>query len=201
MNPPASRPALRILLVDDHPLLRKGLAELLSQEFPGSEIVQAASLEAAAVQLESTWSLMILDQNLPDGRGVEFLERLESKPVTLMLSMYDDGAMARMARSAGAVGYASKGDSPERLLEAVRAVLDGKKSFPAGTEKTEEAKLSEREREVLTELLKGKTPTEISKDFGVRQTTVQSYKARIFAKLGVGSMAELVKQAMRRGMD
>lgn len=201
MNTPVSRPALRILLVDDHPLLRKGLAELLAQEFPGCEIVQAATLEAAAQQLESVWSLMILDQNLPDGRGVEFLERLERKPVTLMLSMYEDGAMARLAKAAGAVGYASKGDSPERLLEAVRAVLDGKKSFPAGIEKTVEAKLSEREREVLTELLKGRTPTEISKDFGVRQTTIQSYKARIFAKLGVNSMTELVKQALRRGMD
>lgn len=201
MNTPVSRPTLRILLVDDHPLLRKGLAELLLQEFPGCEIVQAASLGAATAQLESRWSLMILDQNLPDGRGVEFLGGLEPKPVTLMLSMYDDGAMARMAKAAGAAGYVSKGDSPERLLEAVHTVLDGKKSFPPGIEKTEEAKLSEREREVLTELLKGRTPTEISKGFGVRQTTIQSYKSRIFAKLGVSSMAELVRQAMRRGMD
>lgn len=190
--------SVRILHIDDHPLLRKGFQQALSLEYPGSVLGQAASLEEARVQLMQDWDLVILDQNLPDGRGVEFLAGLVTKPRTLVLSMYEDGALARLAKEAGAKGYASKADSPEKLLEAIATVLAGKESFPVS--QTREAKLSDREEEVLGQLLKGKTPTEIAKEFGVRQTTIQSYKTRLFSKLGVDTMADLVRQAVSRGI-
>lgn len=190
--------SVRILHIDDHPLLRKGFQQALSLEYPGCVLGQAASLEEARVQLMQDWDLVILDQNLPDGRGVEFLAGLVTKPRTLVLSMYEDGALARLAKEAGAKGYASKADSPEKLLEAIATVLAGKESFPVS--QTREAKLSDREEEVLGQLLKGKTPTEIAKEFGVRQTTIQSYKTRLFSKLGVDTMADLVRQAVSRGI-
>lgn len=190
--------SVRILHIDDHPLLRKGFQQALSLEYPGCVLGQAASLEEARVQLMQDWDLVILDQNLPDGRGVEFLAGLVTKPRTLVLSMYEDGALARLAKEAGAKGYASKAESPEKLLEAIAAVLAGKESFPVS--QTREAKLSDREEEVLGQLLKGKTPTEIAKEFGVRQTTIQSYKTRLFSKLGVDTMADLVRQAVSRGI-
>lgn len=190
--------SVRILHIDDHPLLRKGFQQALSLEYPGCVLGQAASLEEARVQLMQDWDLVILDQNLPDGRGVEFLAGLVTKPRTLVLSMYEDGALARLAKEAGAKGYASKADSPEKLLEAIATVLAGKESFPVPQNR--EAKLSDREEEVLGQLLKGKTPTEIAKEFGVRQTTIQSYKTRLFSKLGVDTMADLVRQAVSRGI-
>ncbi len=190
--------SVRILHIDDHPLLRKGFQEALAVEFPGALLSQAASLEEARVQLLKDWDLVILDQNLPDGRGVEFLTGLVTKPSTLVLSMYEDGALARLAKEAGAKGYASKGEHPEKLFEAIRAVLAGNESFP--TPQTKETKLSDREQKVLGQLLKGKTPTEIAKEFGVRQTTIQSYKTRLFSKLGVDTMADLVRQAVSRGI-
>lgn len=190
--------SVRILHIDDHPLLRKGFQQALSLEYPGCVLGQAASLEEARVQLMQDWDLVILDQNLPDGRGVEFLAGLVTKPRTLVLSMYEDGALARRAKEAGAKGYASKADDPAKLFEAIGNVLAGKESFP--TSQVQEAKLSDREEEVLGQLLKGKTPTEIAKDFGVRQTTIQSYKSRLFAKLGVDTMADLVRQAVSRGI-
>lgn len=189
---------VRILHVDDHPLLRKGFQQALELEFPGCHLGQAGTLEEAKAQLLQAWDLVILDQNLPDGRGVEFLAGLVEKPRVLVLSMYEDGALARLAKEAGAKGYASKAEDPEVLLEAIRAVLAGRESFPAS--ESTEAKLSEREQEVLDQLLKGRTPTEIAKEFGVRQTTIQSYKTRLFSKLGVDTMADLVRQAVSRGI-
>jgi DNA-binding NarL/FixJ family response regulator len=200
MNSVSSRIPLKFLLVDDHPMMRRGLCEMLKSEFPACEIAQAANLAQAREQLENRWNLVILDQNLPDGHGIEFLKGLEFKPTVLVLSMYDDETLARLARDAGAMGYASKAKDPGLLLEAIHAVLKGRRSFPPMLEQGAPPRLSPKEKEVLDQLLKGRTPTEIAKEFGVRQTTVQSYKSRLYAKLKVNSMAELVRLSLQRGL-
>lgn len=145
------------------------------------------------------WDLILLDHQLPDGKGVDFLpEYVRSGPVVVLTS-FGNGELAALARNRGAKGYASKGDDPAQILSVVRGVLAGFEAFPI-LETDPPPSISPQERRILDGLLGNKSFVEIAKDLSVTPTTVQSYKQRLFAKFGVESVIELVRKVVARGL-
>lgn len=181
------------LIVEDHPLTRSGTRGLLEHSFPGCLCQEASTLSDARPLLERRrWSMVVLDLRLPDGTGLELLPSC-SCPV-FVLTMHEEQTAREKVLAAGATGFASKSDSPGRIVHAIRSILT---SHPADSSVGHDTdwNLSARENETLRHLLAGKAQTEIAQIMGVSATTVQSYKNRIFAKLRVDSFAELVKVA------
>lgn len=176
-----------VLIVDDHPLTRAGTRELLLGAWPGCQIGEARDLGEARRRLaERVWDLVLLDLSLPDGSGLELLPGCHF-PV-LVLTMHGDPGCLEAVRSAGAA-IASKADSPESILKAIRALLP----HPSAKRPS----LSTRERQVLEHLLAGHPLSDLAQRLEVSPTSVQSYKTRLFAKLGVDSLPELVRTASR----
>lgn len=181
------------LIVEDHPLTRSGTRGLLEHAFPGCLCQEASTLADAHHQIEKKrWSLVLLDLRLPDGAGLALLPSC-SCPV-LVLTMQDEQTAREKVLVAGATGFATKGDSPGRIIQAIQSILTSHQSVssvPPGADWN----LSTREDETLRHLLAGRHQTEIAQIMGVSTTTVQSYKNRLFVKLRVDSIAELVKVA------
>ncbi len=200
---PSASSSFRALLVDDHPVTRAGTRKLLEQAHPRCGCGEASSLTETREQLgRERWDLMILDQNLPDGNGIEFLQSLPHRPPTLILTMFNEPGLKRSAIRSGAKGFATKSSSPERILAAIAAILEGKTSFAEGTpaDTRKPTNLSAQEESVLAGILEGRRLTEIARDLGITPTTVQTYKNRLFAKFEVTTNAELVKAAIGRGL-
>ncbi len=205
----------RLLLVDDHPLLRKGLALTLDAE-PDFEVVgQAADAEEAldaAPRLRP--DVVLVDLSLPGMGGLELVKHLAAvmpEAKTLVVSRHDESLYADRAIRAGARGYVSKLEAGEKIVEAVRAVLRG------GLYLSDEVKdrmllgaaagrdpmaspldqLSDRELEVFEMTGKGVETRDIAERLHLSVKTVESYRARIKAKLGLSSATELLQHAVR----
>lgn len=195
--------ALQFLIVDDHPVTRAGTRMLLEQTYPACICQETATLAEAGRQLaQQRWSLMILDQNFPDGRGLEFLKSLPHPPPTMILTMLEEPGMKMAALRAGAKGFTSKSVSPTRILSAIRSILAGDNSFSDGVDPvgSKSPTLSRQEGIVLKGMLAGKRLVEIASEVGVSPTTIQTYKNRLFTKFAVDTNAELVKVAINRGL-
>ena len=201
----------RIIVADDHLVVRQGLRDILSQR-PDLEVVAEASDGVAAEQLvRSTLAeLLILDIGLPQRRGIAVLERLRADGYTLpvlFFSMYPAAQYAAFAKKAGAQGFVGKEASADELLHAIYLVLAGGSSFPSGAivpgkgSPVHEsfAALSPRERQVLQGLLAGTSLQDLSLHLGVSTKTLSTYRARLLNKLGVQSNAELVALAISHG--
>lgn len=205
----------RIFLVDDHPLVREWLTQLINQQHDLLTCGEAESAPAALAALDSLRAdLAIVDLSLQDSAGLELiksLQRLEPPVPALVLSMHDEAVYAERAFRAGARGYVNKRESAQRVVEAVRRVLEGKlyvgekaaEALAAQTqrgtthERAAVERLSDRELEVFQRLGQGIGTRQIAEDFGVSIKTVQAYCARIKEKLGVGSATELLREAVR----
>ncbi|QQS03636.1 MAG: response regulator transcription factor [Fibrobacterota bacterium] len=194
--------AYRFLIVDDHPVTRAGTRSLLERNFVGCTCEDACDLASLRQALAmAPWSLILLDHQLPDGSGMDFLREASLTHPVLMLTVCDDRRMRLEAMKAGARGFSSKSDDPVRILAAIESILAGKHSFesvprePPSLEKP----LSEREHEVLRALLDGKRLVEIAKLLDIQPTSVQSYKKRLMEKFNASTIPELVKEALRRG--
>lgn len=199
---PLSKPkALVALLVDDHPIFRRGLREILATRWPGIEIVECGTASEAQTLLPSrSWSLVVLDQSLPDGVGTDLIADPWASR-TLVFSMHDDPHLVRLCRLRGAGGFLCKAESPERIESALELVLGGE-SLPATVRTTPPLpSLSERERLVLKAILTGKRPQSIAHHLGLSRSAVQSYKERVFKKLEVDSLPELVRRCAALGLD
>ena len=200
------------LLVDDHPIVRRGVRDLLMQEQLCSEIEEVSSGEAAleAVRRKS-WDLLLLDVALPDKHGLEVLKEtklLQPHLPVLMLSLYPEKEFAMRAIRAGASGYLTKQSAPSELLTAVRRVLQGGRYITealaaqmaevigGGIEGPLHARLSDREFEVLRLLGKGKSVSAIAEDLSLSVKTISTYRARILEKLSCQTTAELIRYAV-----
>ena len=205
----------RILLVDDHPLLRTGLALTLSDE-PDFEVVgQAADAEEALDVID--WldpHLVVVDLSLPGMGGLELVKHLQTiKPEvrTLVVSRHDESLYAERAVRAGARGYVSKLQAGDRIVEAVRTVLRGgiylsddvkdRMLFGAAAGRDPMASplevLSDRELEVFEMTGRGVETKEVAERLHLSVKTVESYRARIKAKLGLTNSTELIAHAVR----
>jgi DNA-binding NarL/FixJ family response regulator len=190
---------LRVLLVEDHPLTRKGMVDLLHAQYLDIQCQECRTFQEAVEHLKENWDLVILDQLLPDGTGIDLLEHVGTSPA-LMLTMYEDSVLAYQARERGAKGFASKGDNPQVLIQAIRKVLSGLPHFPILAGSPVSRNLSARERLVLEGLLQGQGSQKIATQLGLSHSSVQTYKSRLFKKLGVDSLSELLRSATAKGL-
>jgi DNA-binding NarL/FixJ family response regulator len=207
--------AKRIFLVDDHPLVREWLTQLIDQQPDLTVCGEAGSAQEAVAALGAARAdLAIVDLSLEDSTGLDLiktLQRLTPVVPVLVLSMHDESLYAERVFRAGARGYVNKRESAQRVVEAVRRVNDGKlyvsekaaeilaAQTVRGRAPGEPAidRLSDRELEVFEKLGQGIGTRQIAEDFSVSIKTVQAYCARIKEKLNVGSATELLREAVR----
>jgi two-component system invasion response regulator UvrY len=201
---------IKILIADDHSVVRRGLMQILLEGFPGAVFGEAASAHEILEKIrEQNWSLLTLDIGMPDRSGVDLLRELRvSNPrlPILVLSMYAENDYARRVLKAGAAGYLSKDAAPVDLTNAARKILRGGRYVsPALAEQlaadlSHEQKhhedLSDRELEVLRMMASGKTVTQIADALGRSPKTISTHRARILRKMDMTTTAELVRYAM-----
>jgi DNA-binding NarL/FixJ family response regulator len=201
----------RLIIADDHAVLRQGLRDLVART-PDLEIVAEAADGAEAERLARTMpaDLLLLDVALPVRRGVQVLESLRRDGIrlpVLLFSMYPAAQYADYARRAGAQGFVSKSVDSAELMAAIRRVVDGGTVFPRRerTSRRSEsaadpfAALSRRESEVMQGLLKGESLQHIAAAIGIGPKSVSTYRRRLLDKVGVRSNAELATLAARHG--
>jgi DNA-binding NarL/FixJ family response regulator len=207
---------IRILIVDDHAILRRGLREVLSNEFHSAAFGEASNARQALEKLrEKEWDVALLDITLPGKNGLDLLKELRTEwprlPV-LVLSAHPEDQFAVRVLKAGAGGYMTKESAPEELAKAVRKVLAGGRYVsPELAEKlalgvksdftrTPHETLSDREYVVMSRIASGKTVTEIAGELSLSPKTVSTYRARVLEKLSVKNSAEIVQYAIRNGL-
>jgi DNA-binding NarL/FixJ family response regulator len=205
----------RIFLVDDHPLVREWLTNLIHQQ---SDLTVCGESESGPTALSAVApakpDLVIADINLKNSSGIELIKNLKAMhpdiPV-LMLSMHDESLYAERVFRAGARGYVNKRETAQKMVEAIRRVLDGKLYVSEKAAEVLAAKtirgqsvsrssielLSDRELEVFDKLGQGIGTRQIAGDFRVSVKTVQEYCARIKEKLNLNNATELLREAVR----
>ena len=206
--------AIRVLICDDHALVRSGLRRLLEAE-PEIEVVgEAAEADEALEQLAARRpDVLLLDVVLPNRSGIEALpDLIAASPTTrvLILSMQDDPSYVRQAFAAGASGYLLKEAADSELIQAVRDVAESRRyvhpllgarlaAAEAVPDSRPTDRLSEREHEVLHLLALGHTNHEIAKLLFISIRTAETHRARIMQKLGLSTRAEIVRYALASG--
>lgn len=204
---------IRLLVVDDHAIVRSGIRRLLSER-QDIEVLEAASgEEAMSAVLDAPMNLIVLDLNLPGLGGLELLRRLVRavpKVPVLIFSQHAEAIYATKALEAGAQGFVSKNAMPEEFLEAVDAVLAGNVAIEKSIQRemairdvVEDAylkPLTERDIEILRLLAAGNNLSEIAAKLGIAYKTVANTLSRIKEKLGAGQTSDLIRIAIGRGL-
>jgi two-component system, NarL family, invasion response regulator UvrY len=207
---------MRILIVDDHAIVRRGLRELLSDEFHGAAFGEASDAQQALEQLrKKEWDVALLDIALPGKSGLDLLKELKTewpKLPVLILSANPEDQFAVRALKAGAGGYMTKESAPEELAKALRKIMAGGRYVsPALAEmlalgvtkdltRTPHETLSDREYEVMSRIASGKTVTEIAEELSLSPKTISTYRTRVLEKLGLKNSAAIVQYAIRNGL-
>ena len=202
---------MNILVADDHAIVRKGLIELLRDEFPKCEIFEAVNSNEVMQHIKNrSLDIVLLDISMPGRNGIETLKQIRTNGVktpVLMLSMHPEDQYAIRALKAGASGFMNKEAATEELLTAVHNILKGKKYIPYSVaEKLLESNdignkqphelLSDRELDVLQKIASGKTVSEIANDLSLSVNTISTYRARLLEKLGLTTTAALARYAI-----
>lgn len=203
---------LRILIADDHEVVRKGLKQILQDHFTGAVIEEVEDAEALLKQvMANTWDVVISDVNMPGRSGLDALKEIRttfSNLPVLILSIYPEEHYAMRVLKAGASGYLCKNSASDELVKAVQKVLLGKKYFSQyvmeqlanniDTDFTKSAyeNLSNREFDVMKLLASGKSVSHIAEKLSLSVTTISTYRTRIMTKTGLNSNSELTKYAI-----
>ena len=203
---------IRILIADDHPIVRRGLKEILVRELEGATCGEAGNAQQVLSEVQShDWDLVILDVTMPGRSGLDVLRdlrKLRPKLPVLVLSMHPVDQLGKRSLRGGASGYMNKESAPEELIGAVRKVLEGSVyvspllaqrlalDLRANPERLLHETLSEREFEVLRMLASGKTVTEIAAELHLSLPTVSTHRAHILAKMNMTSTAALISYAV-----
>jgi DNA-binding NarL/FixJ family response regulator len=200
---------IRVLCVDDHPIVREGLTSLVTLQ-PDMEIVGAAESGAEALRMfrEKKPDVTLIDLRLRDTTGFDLIRdilSLSSSARTIVLTSFEGDADIERALAAGAKGYVVKGMLREELLQAIRAVHSGKRHVPNAiaaklVDHLGSEKLTQREIHVLKEIAKGKRNKEIGAALSIAEDTVKMHVKSILMKLGVSDRTEAVTIALRRGI-
>ncbi len=207
---------MRVLLVDDHEIVRRGLKQILVEEFPDTHFGEATRVpEARELIVSQSWTLVVLDINLPGGSGLELLaemKRLAPQAAVLVLSAYPEEEFAMRSFKLGAAAYLTKASVADELLVAVKKILAGGKYVSAALAETLAASLgdtnpcapheslSPREMEVLRLVAMGKTIKGIAAEFSLSEKTIATYRARISEKLRLSTNVELARYALQHGL-
>jgi two-component system, NarL family, nitrate/nitrite response regulator NarL len=212
-------PRCRVLIVDDHPVVRRGLRAMLEDEEWVESVAEAATVDEAVRAAVSTKAQVVaMDINLPDGDGIEATRRIVSLCPgvrVLIVTLYDDKDRVARALRAGARGYVLKDTEPDTIVDALRTVADG--GVVLGPKVGPEVlttlqgtpaqlpppfdKLTAQERKILAGLVRGATNAEIGRGLGLNEKTVRNYLTGVFEKLGVDSRVQAALRARDAGIE
>lgn len=204
---------MRVLIVDDHPVVRRGVRELLHDEFPHALFTELDSGEAAVSKVEDeTFDVALLDLSMPGRGGLDALKEIRTRrprlPV-LVHSHHAEQQYAIRAIRAGARGYVTKDTAPDELVRAVREVVAGRRYMtPALAAQIASAissdpdaephdALSDRELQVLRMMAMGKTVRDIARELGLSDKTISTYRTRVLEKLELRTTADLMRYAIK----
>jgi two-component system, NarL family, invasion response regulator UvrY len=210
------REMLRILLADDHAVVRQGVKQILAEAFTQATFGEARNAHELLDLVNSDrWDIVILDLAMPGGNGLEALKQIKydhpQLPV-LILSMFPEDQYAVRTIKAGAAGYLNKESAPEELVQAIRKVLHGGEyiSSAVADELVLHARheddqplhkhLSDREYQVLCLIASGKEVKEISTELALSAKTISTYRARLLDKMNMKTNAELTYYAIQNGL-
>lgn len=203
---------MKFLIADDHAIVRKGLAQILWEEFPSAQVTEVANSNEVLDEIrKQIWDVILLDISMPGRNGIETLKQIRSEGIKapiLMLSMHSEEQYAVRVLKAGASGFLNKESATEELLVAVHKVLSGRKYITASVaeklaetvrgegEKPAHQLLSDREMQVLQLIASGKTVSEIGAELSLSVNTISTYRTRLLEKLKLNNNAELTRYAI-----
>lgn len=203
----------RMLLVDDHVVVRRGLAQILAEAFPSAQFGEAGTAAEALDALgRERWDIAVIDLNLPGRDGLSLLEeirRLNPETPALVVSAYPEEEFAVRCLQLGAAGYLTKNSAPDELAAATRKALAGGKYVTAvlaeklaavvggDFARASHEALSNRELQVLRLVAAGRSLKQVAAELNLSEKTVATYRARIAAKLGISTNVELTRYALR----
>jgi two-component system invasion response regulator UvrY len=204
---------IRILVGDDHAILRRGLCDILARELEGVICAEAGNAQEVMAEVQhQPWDLVILDITMPGRSGLDLLKdlkQLRPELPVLILSMHPEDQYGKRVLKAGAAGYMNKETAPKELVKAVRRVLAGGRyvsealaeklasDLSAGAANPCHELLSQREFEVLRMIASGKTISRIAEELHLGVTTISTYRVRILEKLGLQNNSELIRYALQ----
>lgn len=207
---------LKVLIADDHAIVRKGIKQLLLEQYPFADIGEAADVETLITEvMRQQWNVVICDMNMPGRSGIDGLQQIKQispRLPVLIMSMYPEDQYALRVLKAGASGYLGKETIHDDLIKAVETVLLGKKfitpsiaeklagSFHIQAEVILHEMLSDREFDVLKLLASGKSISEIALQLSLSSTTVSTYRSRIMEKMNLRNNAELTRYAIEHNL-
>ncbi len=207
---------IRVILCDDHALIRRGIRDTLCDAVDIQVVGEAGDYgELRALMRGTDGDVLLLDIHLPGRSGLDVLHALkdEGNPIkVLVVSMYPEDQYALRALRAGAYGYVNKGGDPQQLVQAVRTVAQGRKyvtpeiaqmlveSLTAPVVENPHERLSDRELQTLTMIASGKRLSDIAEQLNLSPKTVSVYRARVLEKLGLANNSELTVYAIRNGL-
>jgi two-component system, NarL family, invasion response regulator UvrY len=204
---------IKILLADDHTIVREGLKQILA-ETPDMVVIDEArnGQEVLDKIVQNDHDVVLLDISMPGRSGLDVLKQIKTeKPriAVLVLSMYSEEQYALRALKAGASGYLTKESAPDRLIEAIRKVSEGRKYISSSVaerlafnlefseERPPHESLSDREYQVMCMIASGKTVKEIAADLALSVKTISTYRTRILEKMGLRNNAALTHYAVQ----
>lgn len=207
---------LKILIADDHAIVRKGLKQILSNNSDMTVAGEAASgAEALAMIREGDWDVVLLDISMPDGNGLDTLKQLKKEkpdlPI-LMLSIYPEEQYAIRTIKAGVSGYLTKDSAPEELVEAIQKVARGGRYISASlsekmaeylenkSERALHENLSDREYQVMVMIAAGKTVSQIAEEMCLSVKTISTNRSRALAKMGMENNSQFTHYAVKQGL-
>jgi DNA-binding NarL/FixJ family response regulator len=207
----------RILLADDHAIVREGLKRLLTEKLDGAVFGEAKDArEALALGLAKPWDAVILDLSLPGRSGLDVLKDLRQKrPKTpvLILSMHPEDQFGVRAIKGGAAAYIVKESAPEVLVDALKLAMAGRKFITAGIaerlaedagrdpDRAPHENLSDREYEVLHLIAQGHTVAGIARRLSLSAKTISTYRTRLLEKLRLKTTAQIIRYAFKNGLE
>lgn len=207
---------IRVLVADDHAVVRKGLAHIISETGDISVSAEASNgADVLGLVRDSEFDVVVLDINMPGMDGLDTLKQLKAEFPdlhVLVLSMHPEDHYAVRVLKAGASGYLNKDDSPDELVHAIRRVAGGGRyvsaevaeslltHLDAGSDAPLHSVLSDREFQVLCMLSEGKTVGEIAEDLSLSVKTISTYRSRVLEKMNMKSNAELTHYAIKHDL-
>ena len=207
---------MKFLIADDHAIVRRGLAQILCDEFPAAKVKEVVNSNQVLEETRrESWDVILLDISMPGRNGIETLKQIRAEGVKapiLMLSMHPEDQYGVRVLKAGASGFLSKDSATDELLTAIHRVLSGRKYISASVaeklaesvshelDKEAHEMLSDREMQVLQLIASGKTVSEIGEELSLSVNTISTYRTRLLEKLSLNNNAELTRYAIDNGL-